>query len=1005
MHRFKNRSALLLLLLTGLAGTAAAFPFWLASPVRSNPNDPQSPLYRPTATPVPPTATPVVTNTFTTAPTNTLAPTNTTAPTNTNTTAPTSTNTVPPGSTNTYTFTPTWTPTPTATFTVAAGGGPGQLIANFESSATSANDSWNQPIVTGFDSDGTTLSPFPWGAGSQTATNGPSAAGSNAGCISGTVVAQNNGASIYPFAFIALCLTPTGNVGGAGGKGVNITPYSPNSGVQFDYKGTSGVTYVVQMIDTAAGCGDFYQYQFTAADSSWHTLDVYFPGSGGANVFSQPNYGCSATPLSITSVGAVQFKVVAPISPAAPQAYSLCVDNVTFNVPAVPTPTPTVPAGTPGPLLANFENSASSAGDSWNEPIVTGFDSDGTTLSPFPWGAGSQTSTNGPSAAGSNAGCISGTVVAQNGASSIYPFAYIALDLTPTGNVGGAGGKGVNLAPYDPNNGVQFDYKGTAGVTYVVQMIDTAAGCGDFYQYQFTAADAGWHTLDVYFPGSGAPNVFSQPNYGCSATPLSITSIGAVQFKVVAPLSPAAPQAYNLCVDNVTFAVPAVPTPTATPTIGPIVANFENSPSTANDNWNQPIVTGFDTDGTTLTPFPWAAGSQTAGNGPSATGSYSGCMSGTIAVQNGATSIYPFAYMALDLTPSGNVGGSGGAGTSVAAYSPNNGLQFDYKGTAGVSYVVQMIDTNAGCGDFFQYQFTPADANWHTLAVYFPGVAAPAVFSQPNYGCSATSLNLASVGAVQFKVVAPLTPASPEAYSLCVDNVTFAVPAAPTAPALDVSGGVNTAGQVITTFEYAPFSNASTIWPSPGFAVTVNQDSTDSAANAMTIPVGGNWANTSSVADNGPTLSGSSCIEMAGTTVASGYATIMALFNNSGYPQAGGGGVSSVNIESVSPNKRLVFDYKAGAASVGQTMIVQLITQDITDFSYWNYIFTPADTNWHTLIIYFPDAAFSPKFSRPWGTPAVEPWEPAQASGIEIGPTSPSSAESYDIKVDNLWFD
>ena len=541
MMRIRYTAALWLAL---LAGSAAAFPFWLNGPTgRSNPHDPASPLYVPPATlPVTPLATPTWTNvaTATNAPTATSVPTSGGGtPTASPTVTPTRTATaVPPTATASPTAAGIATPTATAT-----PGGHSSLVANFEDNTNNAVDLWSAPILTVKDAyAGTTQSPNPWVANSGTA-GGAYGASNYCGCFSGHMLQQVP--PTYPYAYLGLELTPGGSA--SGGPGVDVTAYSPNQGLQFDYKAAAaGVAYRVQLATTEVTDSGYYEFDFTPADTAWHTLTVYFPGQPGAtNSFAQPAWAAQK-PFDITQVGAVMFSPMVQTSAAVD--YSLCVDNVTFAVAAAPTP----PALTTGTPIMNFEDNLNNnlTLAPFSQTVDTGMDTYGTTMVNNPWTASSGT-LGGAYGTSAYCGRINGTLVQQVPASNIYPFAVMELQLALNG-YGNGGGK-IDVTPYAPNQRLVFDYKGAAaGVSYGVQLVTQNIADYSFWEYDFTAADTNWHTVVVYFPGAAFTPRFTRPTWGANqALVWDPTQVGEVLYRVIPQNS--GPVNYDLSVDNVHF--------------------------------------------------------------------------------------------------------------------------------------------------------------------------------------------------------------------------------------------------------------------------------------------------------------------------------------------------------------------------------------------------------------------------------------------------------------------
>ncbi len=80
----------------------------------------------------------------------------------------------------------------------------------------------------------------------------------------------------------------------------------------------------------------------------------------------------------------------------------------------------------------------------------------------------------------------------------------------------------------------------------------------------------------------------------------------------------------------------------------------------------------------------------------------------------------------------------------------------------------------------------------------------------------------------------------------------------------------------------------------------------------------------------------------------------------------------------------MIFDYRLGIPSTQYA--VQLVTQNITDYGFYERAFSANDTNWHTEVVYFPEAGVnapaSQKFAQSFG--AVKPWRPDAVGEILI---------------------
>ena len=504
--------------------------------------------------------------------------------------------------------TATFTPTPTATATPH-----GPLVADMKNNTANNITYWNNGGIVQFHDSSSTSSvatPPGWTASSGT---GPGSGGTDyAACWSGTLAP----AASNPYSFLGFEIIPGGSISasGSGGAWTTVAPYATNNGFSFDYKaGAAGVTYQVQLTTQEVTDYDYYQFKWTAPDTNWHTISVYFPGTAAANVLKQVGFG-AVKAFNPAHVGAILFQVI-PQSTA--MAYSLCVDNVTFVAP-VPVP-PTTP--THGPLVQDLENSAANNVSYWNQAAVINYhDGYGTTSNHSPWSASAGT---GPGFGGTGfAACWSGNLTPTSAASP-YPYSFLAFELVPGGSINstGVGGAWTDVSPYSANSGLEFEYMaGAAGTLYQVQLTTQEVGADyGYYQYTFAAQNPGaWNKVDVYFPGVPAPNVFTRPA-GLPAVALNPAHVGAVIFQVV-PSSSGVP--YNLCVDNVTFGCPPPPTLTPTPTASP-TRTVTVTPSATASPSASPTATVTRSPSPSATPSasfsPSAAASATASRTASAT--------------------------------------------------------------------------------------------------------------------------------------------------------------------------------------------------------------------------------------------------------------------------------------------------------------------------------------------------------------------------------------------------
>ena len=107
-------------------------------------------------------------------------------------------------------------------------------------------------------------------------------------------------------------------------------------------------------------------------------------------------------------------------------------------------------------------------------------------------------------------------------------------------------------------------------------------------------------------------------------------------------------------------------------------------------------------------------------------------------------------------------------------------------------------------------------------------------------------------------------------------------------------------------------------------------------------------------------------------------------------------------IPPAAPDHALTFSYQADAISVGQQLRVSFQTG--TD-GFYTYVFTPSDTAWHQVTVYFPDVSgpsFTPQFVASAGTPA---WSVGvfdiRSINFDIV-ASASAAQSFGFSVDDI---
>jgi hypothetical protein len=966
MSNRKNTPIALLVLAALVPLALGAFPLWLDVPKRSNTHDPKSADHTPGAS----------------------------------------------GST---------TPSPTATSTVSASGH-GPLVSDFQSTTNAANTYWNSgTIFTSVDSAGSSITPATWSNSSPTAPLGSGNSSSKVARISGNLAAQL--APPYTYAYMAMELTTTGATHpNATNVDVDVSSYTTNSGITFDYRvpNATTVVYRLELVQNGASGTGFYQANIDPAgmgtnDGNWHTMTIYFPGStaataGAPHVFSQPGW---ATAFAWnTKIGALQFQV----NPTASvQAYDLSIDNVTFTSPVY------TPASHTG-LVADFEpnsNDASNADTYWNSGVIyNGIDANGTTMIPAVWTTGSATAPLGSGDSSANVARISGTLKAQSPTASIYTYAYLGLELAAGGSTHPSGSNvDVDVSSYSANSGISFDYRvpATNTATYRLELVQNGATNTGFYQCNFTpVADGNWHTITMYFPGStaagsGAPNVFGLPGW---ATAFAWnTKIGALQFQVNPTGSD---QSYDLSIDNVTFNAPVYTPPVHTA----LVADFEpnsNDGNNANTYWNSgTVLTVADTtDACTIIPATWTTGSA---NAPLGTGNSSANVAHITGVLKAQTAPpWTYAYLGLELNANGaQHPNASNVDVNVASYCPNNGLQFDYRvpNASAVSYRVELVQNGATNNGYFQSNFTAvADGNWHTAVIYFPNsssalAGAPNVFALPGWATSFAWTT--KIGAIFFQVN-PTT--SDQNYDLSIDNVTFAAPAytPPATPTFTVPASDGSDGHTVMDFEDNGLSD------NMNCALTAAKYQGPAHSGAG----GGSTINTWDLPGNSlgtsPGNASTYCGQFYGKNATGGYAVFEMLLINGGY--LGGGG--SIDLSTFCVNKRMRFDYRAmnDANGNGQnvTYAMQWMTQNITDYDFYEYDFTPTDTNWHTAVVYWPSSSYSPKLQPAYcdnagcGGSGSGPYafDPSQTGEFILRIVSNAAAPGlpFNIQIDNLDID
>jgi hypothetical protein len=296
-RKFRSLQMAVVLGLAALVSVACAFPFWLESPTRRNPNDPKSPAKLASAVALP---------------------------------------TVPP----TPIATMSSTPTPVAAATPTPVFGPGTWVTDFEDNAH--NDKtlppFNVTINTGVDPFGSTLGCYPW-TPSSGSNPGSTVSGfpSDLYCAHLVGTLTRSVAPNYPYAVIEMLLAPMGY--GNGGGSINIDTKcggtcAPHRRLIFDYRcGIPSTQYAVQIVTQNISDFGFYERAFSANDTNWHTEVVYFPEPAVTAPAYQKlaqSFG-AVKPWRPDLVGEILIRVDAQFPISIPYQYDLSVDNVRFD--------------------------------------------------------------------------------------------------------------------------------------------------------------------------------------------------------------------------------------------------------------------------------------------------------------------------------------------------------------------------------------------------------------------------------------------------------------------------------------------------------------------------------------------------------------------------------------------------------------------------------------------------------------------------------------------------
>jgi hypothetical protein len=107
------------------------------------------------------------------------------------------------------------------------------------------------------------------------------------------------------------------------------------------------------------------------------------------------------------------------------------------------------------------------------------------------------------------------------------------------------------------------------------------------------------------------------------------------------------------------------------------------------------------------------------------------------------------------------------------------------------------------------------------------------------------------------------------------------------------------------------------------------------------------------------------------------------------------------NVLPYSSNKGIQFNYKASAPGI--LYQVELNTSEVLDYGYYAYQWTSVDTAWHSITVYFPDVASTPRFAQPaWAVQRA--WDPTSVGAIIFQPVPQTSIVNYGLCIDDLTF-
>jgi hypothetical protein len=205
---------------------------------------------------------------------------------------------------------PTETPTPVPA-----------LVEDFEHQGTQSQDNWGFPVDMVADGNSSIVAQ-PASATAWSDSSGDTHDAGFCAHLSGTL----NGSPGSAYAYFAVELDGRGFT-----EDADLTPFS---GLQFDFKaGAPGVQYSASLVTSAITDTAYYQFQFSPADTAWHSYQVAFPPAVPspdgflANQFSQPDGGWVMAVPFAKKAGAIKF---GPVVQTSAVDFDMSIDNIRF---------------------------------------------------------------------------------------------------------------------------------------------------------------------------------------------------------------------------------------------------------------------------------------------------------------------------------------------------------------------------------------------------------------------------------------------------------------------------------------------------------------------------------------------------------------------------------------------------------------------------------------------------------------------------------------------------